>query len=46
MKKITLRVPDDLHKQLVEAAEKNQRSMHGQIVWIIKKSLNKEESNE
>jgi len=39
--RITLRVPKDLYDKVVKASESEQRSVNGQIVFILKKHLNK-----
>ena len=42
MKKFTLRIPDDLHESIRTSAEREQRSMHGQIIWLLRKALEQE----
>lgn len=42
MKKFTLRIPDDLHEAIRLSAEREQRSMHGQIIWLLRKALEQE----
>jgi predicted DNA-binding protein len=34
-KQITLRLPDELHERLKEAAEHNRRSLHAEILWRL-----------
>lgn len=35
MLKLTLRLPEDLHRELKELAEKEHRSLHAQILHIL-----------
>jgi predicted HicB family RNase H-like nuclease len=37
--KVTLRLPAELHEQLVAAAKSDQRSLNAQIVWMLQRSL-------
>jgi hypothetical protein len=37
MKQISLRLPDDVHAALKELAQREQRSLHGQIVHILRR---------
>lgn len=46
MKRISLRMPDDLHAQVQQAAERDQRSLHAQILWLIQQSLTQGEEHE
>jgi hypothetical protein len=39
MKYVSLRVPDDLHAELTEWAARDQRSLHGQILWALQQAL-------
>jgi len=39
MPKLTLRVDDPLHQRLKDAAERDGRSVHGQILWMLKDHL-------
>ena len=39
MKQLTLRLPDELHQNLKELAEREHRSLHAQIIHIIYKYL-------
>lgn len=34
-KQITLRLPADLHERLKQAAERNRRSLHAEILWRL-----------
>jgi hypothetical protein len=38
-KRFVLRIPDDIHVQLTEWARADDRSLHGLIMWIIKRAL-------
>jgi hypothetical protein len=42
MKQIALRLPDDLHADLVELAKRDQRSLHAQVLWILRQALKAE----
>jgi hypothetical protein len=42
MKKLTLRVPDDLQAELAEWAKREHRSVHAQILWIVQQALEAE----
>jgi len=37
MKQISLRLPDDLHAALKKLAQREHRSLHGQVVHILRK---------
>jgi predicted transcriptional regulator len=39
MKMLSLRLPDDLHQDLKELAEKEHRSLHAQIIYILEKYI-------
>lgn len=39
MKRITLRLPDDLHEQLIKVAGKSNRSLNAQIVTYLQDRL-------
>ena len=39
MKQLTLRLPNELHQALKELADKEQRSLHAQIIYILEKYL-------
>ena len=41
MKRISLRVEDDVHQTLVDAAHEDRRSMHEQIIVAIQEHLRK-----
>jgi predicted transcriptional regulator len=40
----TIRIPDDLHKRLKDAAERNHRSVHAQILVYIERGLEEEQA--
>jgi hypothetical protein len=35
----TLRIPDELYQQIKQAAERDQRSIQGQILWLVGQGL-------
>jgi hypothetical protein len=39
MKQLTLRLPDDLHAELVEWARQEERSMHSLILYLLRQAL-------
>jgi hypothetical protein len=39
MKKQTLRLPDALHDALAVWAAEEQRSLHSQIVWLLRRAV-------
>jgi predicted HicB family RNase H-like nuclease len=43
MKHINLRVPDDLHARLVAAAERDRRSLNGEILWLLERIVELED---
>ena len=42
MKKLTIRLPDDLHERLAAMARKNQRSINREVVWRIEQAVDLE----
>jgi hypothetical protein len=42
MKQVALRLPDDLHLELVEWAKREKRSLHAQLLWIIQQAVDEE----
>lgn len=46
MKKITLRLPDDLHQELSVIADHQERSLHGQILFLLRQALQRERDAE
>jgi predicted HicB family RNase H-like nuclease len=44
MKKLTLRVDDNLHQELVEWAKRENRSLHAQLLTIVQQALEAEKS--
>jgi len=41
MKRVSLRLPDELHKALKELATQENRSLNGQIIYILKEYIRK-----
>ncbi len=39
MKMVTLRLPDTLHAELKELSEQENRSLHGEIVYCLKRAV-------
>jgi hypothetical protein len=39
MPKLNLRLPDDLHAALKAAADEDQRSLNGEILWLLRAAL-------
>ena len=39
IKNVTVRMPDDLHAQLVALAEREKRSLNGQILSVLEKAV-------
>lgn len=37
--RITLRLPKELHQRLMEEAKRQERSVNGQIVYLLKQAL-------
>jgi hypothetical protein len=37
--RMLLRLPADLHAELVVRAEREQRSLHGQIVYLLRRAI-------
>ena len=46
MKRLTLRMPDDLYEALKKLAEKETRSMHAEILHLIKEAIRQTEEAE
>ena len=46
MKRLSLRIPDDLYDELKKLAEKNTRSMHAEILHLIKEAIRYSEEAE
>jgi predicted HicB family RNase H-like nuclease len=38
MKRLTIRLSDDLHNQLVALAEQNKRSVNKEVAWLIEQA--------
>jgi len=41
IKKLGMRLPDDLHAELVRAAKEDRRSLHGEIIHLLYEQLKK-----
>jgi predicted HicB family RNase H-like nuclease len=39
MAELTVRIPDDLHAQVREAAQEDRRSVNAEILWLIEQGL-------
>jgi hypothetical protein len=39
MKHATLRLPDELHSALVQAAKQDKRSLHAEILWLLERGV-------
>jgi hypothetical protein len=39
MKHATLRLPDELHSALVQAAKLDKRSLHAEILWLLERGV-------
>ena len=39
MVKLTIRIPPDVHEQLVSAAAADERSLNGEILWLLRKAI-------
>jgi predicted DNA-binding protein len=46
VKKTTITLPARLHQRLVSAAERDHRSMHGQILAYIERGLDQDEDQD
>lgn len=42
MKHISLRLPDDLHALVVEAAQQDTRSLNGEIIHLLRLALERQ----
>ena len=43
MKNISVRIPDDLHGRIAEAADGDRRSINAEILWLIERGLEQAE---
>ena len=39
MKQLYLRIPDELHEQLVKLAERERRSLNAQIIYLLEQDI-------
>jgi hypothetical protein len=39
MPKLNVRLPDDLHAALTDAAAEDERSLNGEILWLLRDAL-------
>jgi hypothetical protein len=39
VKHVALRLPDELHAQLKALAKRQERSVHAQILWLLRQAL-------
>jgi predicted DNA-binding protein len=39
MKQVALRLPDDLHIELVALAKRDKRSLHSEILWLLERGI-------
>lgn len=39
MKQVNLRLPDDLHARVKQAAQQDRRSLNGEILWLLDRAL-------
>lgn len=46
MKKLTIRLSDELSKRVAELARQNQRSVNRQVIWLIEQAVKQEEKGE
>jgi predicted HicB family RNase H-like nuclease len=44
--KLTLRVPEDLHARLAAAAKADQRSLNGEVLWLLTAALDRQEGRD
>ena len=46
MKNVNVRIPDELHVRIQQAAETDRRSLNAEILWLIEQGLGKETHDE
>jgi hypothetical protein len=39
MIRYTMRIPDDLYAQVKEVASRDERSVHAEILWLVRRGL-------
>jgi len=44
MKRLDLRLPDELHERLVRAAQRDMRSLNAEILWLLSEALDRAEA--
>lgn len=42
IKRVSVQFPTDLHAALVRLAERDQRSLHGEILWLLRRAVEQE----
>lgn len=45
MRHVNLRLPDDVHADLKAAAAEDDRSLNGEVVWLLRQALTARRSN-
>ena len=45
MKNFNIRLPDNLHERLKQAAADDRRSAHAEILWLIEKGLDERQGD-
>lgn len=43
MAKVTIRIPDELHDDIKELADRSRRSLNSEIVWLLEQALTQQE---
>lgn len=46
MKRIEVKLPDELHLKFKEYCDEQYRSMHGEILWLIQETLKNHEKQD
>jgi predicted HicB family RNase H-like nuclease len=39
MANVNIRIPDELHEELRVASQEDQRSLNGEILWLLRQAL-------
>lgn len=42
MTRVTLRLSEDMHARIVELAERDHRSLNGELLWLLEQALKRE----